>query len=109
VEVLKASGKVSDGSRFPIIVLHEPPKDEVLHFTPGSPMRREAFAMVYERANNTTFEAVIDLNNRRLLSWQAMPGAQPAVMFEEFFLAQDIVRADVQWQEAVVRRLVWVR
>jgi len=104
VEVLKASGKVSDGSRFPIIVLHEPPKDEVLHFTPGSPMRREAFAMVYERANNTTFEAVIDLNNRRLLSWQAMPGAQPAVMFEEFFLAQDIVRADVQWQEAMRKR-----
>jgi len=66
VEVLKASGKVSDGSRFPIIVLHEPPKDEVLHFTPGSPMRREAFAMVYERANNTTFEAVIDLNNTNL-------------------------------------------
>src|SRR4029450_11843824 len=35
VEVLKASGKVSDGSRFPIIVLHDPPKDEGLHFTRG--------------------------------------------------------------------------
>src|SRR5215510_6182446 len=61
VAVLKASGKVSESHRFPIIVLREPPKDEVLHFKPGSSMRREAFAVVYDRASNTTSEAVVDL------------------------------------------------
>jgi primary-amine oxidase len=104
VEVLKASEKVSDSSRFPIIVLREPPKDEVLHLTPGGAMRREAFAVVYERASNTTFEAVVDLNTKRVLSWQAMPGVQPAVMVEEFFLVPDIVRADARWQEAMRKR-----
>ena len=104
VAVLKASGKVSDSSRFPIIVLREPPKDEVLNFKPGGAMRREAFAVIYERASNTTSEAVVDLNNRSVLSWQALPGVQPAVMFEEFFLVPDIVRADPRWQEAMVKR-----
>jgi primary-amine oxidase len=104
VDVLKASGKVSDSSHFPIIVLHEPPKDEVLRFTLGGAMRREAFAVIYERASNATFEAVVDLNNRRVISWQATPGVQPAVMFEEFGLVPDIVRADTQWQEARRKR-----
>ncbi len=104
VALLKASGKAGDSSRFPIIVLREPPKDEVLHFKSGSPMRREAFAVVYERASNTTSEAVVDLNNKSVLSWQAMPGVQPAVMFEEFFLVPDIVRADPRWQDAMAKR-----
>jgi primary-amine oxidase len=104
VEVLKASGKVSDGSRFPIIVLHEPPKDEVLRFTPGGAMRREAFAVVYERASNTTFETVVDLKNKSVISWQAIPGAHPALMIEELFLVPAIVRADAQWQEAMRKR-----
>ena len=72
VAILKASGKVSDSSRFPIIVLHEPPKDEVLHFKPGNSLRREAFAVVYERASNTTFEAVVDVTNKSVRSWQAI-------------------------------------
>ena len=82
----------------------DPREDEVLNFKPGAQMRREAFAIIYERASNTISEAVVDLNNRSVLSWQALPGVQPAVMFEEFFLVPDIVRADPRWQEAMVKR-----
>ena len=103
VAVLKTSGKVSDSSRFPIIVLREPPKDEVLNFKLGGSMRREAFVVIYERASNTTSEVVVDLNNKSILSWQVMPGVQPAVMFEEFFLVPDIVRADPRWRSVLYR------
>src|SRR5262245_35284333 len=48
-DLLKKSGKVKQDSRFSIIVLHEPPKAEVLGFEPGKEIRREAFAVVYER------------------------------------------------------------
>jgi primary-amine oxidase len=85
-------------------VLREPPKDEVLNFKPWGSMRREAFTVIYERASNTTSEVVVDLNNKSILSWQVMPGVQPAVMFEEFFLVPNIVRADSRWQEAMVKR-----
>lgn len=41
-EVLQASGKVDDKTRYPLIQLKEPPKEEVLAWKPGQPMRREA-------------------------------------------------------------------
>ncbi len=104
VEVLKAAGKVSESSRFPIIVLHEPPKAEVLSYKPGDPMRREAFVVVYERASNQTFEAIVDLKARQLLSWKEIAGVQPAFMIEDVLLTQSIVRADPLWQEAMKKR-----
>jgi primary-amine oxidase len=104
VEILKAGGKVSDASRFPMIALHEAPKDEVLSFRPGAAMRRQAFTVIYERAANKTFEAVVDLKGRRVLSFKEIPGAQPPMLLEDYALMQEIVRADPQWQEAMRKR-----
>ncbi len=104
VQTLKAGGKVNDGSRFSILALHEPPKAEVLGFKPGNPMRREAFAVVYERASNKTFEAIVDLKNNSLLSWKEIPSVQPTYLLEDITLAQSIVQADSQWQEAMRKR-----
>src|SRR5215467_13053088 len=73
VSVLKSSGKATADTRFPVIVLNEPPKQEVLGYKPGAPMRREAFEVVYERASNSTAEAIIDLNAQKLLSWKPVP------------------------------------
>lgn len=104
VQLLKINGKVNEGSRFPIITLQEPPKAEVLSLRQRSPMRREAFAVVYERRTNKTFEAVVDLKNKRVLSWKEVPGVQPALLTEDLILMEEIVRADPQWQEAMRKR-----
>src|SRR5262245_53857935 len=104
LEILKAGGKVTDASRFPMIALHEPPKDEVLNFRPGGTMRRQAFIVVYERGANKTFEAVVDLKSRRVLSFKEIPGVQPPMLLEDYILMQGIVRADPQWQEAMRKR-----
>jgi primary-amine oxidase len=103
-QTLKASGKVTEAGRFATIVLREPPKAEVLNFKPGAPMRREAFAVVYERASNKTFEAVVDLKNRSVQSWKEIPGAQPSYLSEDIALTQSIVTSDPQWQAAMRRR-----
>src|SRR5438270_12188098 len=60
-EVLRAAGKATEQSRFSLIALREPPKQEVLAYRGGHAFRREAFAIVYEREPNQTFEAVVDL------------------------------------------------
>jgi primary-amine oxidase len=66
VQILKAENKVRlDDTRFPIIVLHEPPKREVLNFKPGDAMRREAFAVALDRSGNKTYEAIVDLRNKK--------------------------------------------
>jgi primary-amine oxidase len=104
VQLLKLAGKVTEHSRFPVLVLHEPPKAEVLKFVPGGPMRREAFVVVYERASNKTFEAVVDLRGQQIVSWKEVLGVQPPDMMEDFQLVDAIVRADPRWQEAIQKR-----
>src|SRR5205085_8818505 len=104
VSPLKASGKVTEASRFPTIVLNEPSKQEVLNYKPGGAMRREAFVVVYERASNATAEAIVDLNTRKIISWKAVPGVEPSFMYEDYALMQDIVRKDPAWQAAIRKR-----
>jgi primary-amine oxidase len=89
---------------FPIVVLQEPPKDEVLRYREGQPYRREAFAVVYDRDQNKTFEAVVDLRGKKLVSWKAIPGVQPNFLVEELNTGPEIVRADPRWQDAMRKR-----
>lgn len=104
VDALKAQGKLQPTSRFPIIVLNEPPKELVLGFKPGSEAPREAFANVYERASNRAFEAIVDLRKKSLVSWKELTGVQPSRLYEEFMFDADIVRANPEWQAAVRKR-----
>mgnify|MGYP006170992973 CR=1 FL=1 len=46
------------GSHWP--ALNEPPKSEVLAWSPGKSFRREAFANVYDRAKTKLFEVIVD-------------------------------------------------
>jgi primary-amine oxidase len=92
------------GSFFPIIALQEPPKEEVTAFVPGASFRREAFVVVLDRPRNRTFEAVVDLQGRRVQSWHEIPHVQPLVMMEEYERYSQIVKADPRWQEAMHKR-----
>src|SRR6476620_7407665 len=59
VQILRQAAKVSDDSRFSLITLDEPSKDEVLSARTSSKPDREAFVVVYERRSNQTFEALV--------------------------------------------------
>jgi primary-amine oxidase len=102
--VLQASGKVGAETRFPVIALQEPAKAEVLTYKRGTPIHRQAFIVVYERATNTTAEAVVDCTHSAVVSWRKVPGVQPPFTKEEVKLTQEIVHADAQWQAAMRKR-----
>lgn len=104
VTTLKAENKTTDSSRFFTLVLHEPPKAEVLNFKPGVAFRREAFVVVFERAANRTFEAVIDINARKVVSWKEIKNVQPSMVPEDFLLATLITNNDPSWQAALAKR-----
>lgn len=80
-ETLKASGKLDAASRYAGVNLHEPPKAEVLRWKPGDPFRREALAIV--KQGRRTFEAVVDVANRKLLSWKEVKGVEPVLIADE--------------------------
>ncbi|HMX24892.1 MAG TPA: primary-amine oxidase, partial [Blastocatellia bacterium] len=102
--LLKESGKLPANARFQTIVLNEPPKEEVYGFKAGEAVRREAFFVAYDRANNRTFEGVADLRGQRVLSVKEVAGVQPSLMLDDALMFQSIVRGDVQWQEAMRKR-----
>ena len=95
---------LTDLALFPNVYLLKPPKSEVLAFTEGSDFQREAFVVVLDRAQNQTYEAIVDLNTRTVTSWEEIPGAQPLITEPEFDILDEVVRADERWQQAMLDR-----
>jgi primary-amine oxidase len=104
VATLKAESKATQSSRFFTLVLHEPPKAEVLNFKPGAAFRREAFVVVFERAANRTYEAVVDVKAKKVLSCKEIKNVQPSMVTEDFVLAASIANSDPAWQAALRKR-----
>lgn len=105
VDTLKEAGKVNDSTRFVLIHLHEPAKEKVLAFQPGQTLPRQSFAVLYDWGNNTTSEAVVDLREKKLLSWKDVPNAQPGLLpRDDHRKTGAIVRADARWRDAMTKR-----
>ena len=104
VQVLKDDGRLPEGSLYPIAVLNEPPKKEVLAWKPGDPLKREAFVVALDRKANKTFEAVVDLSDGKVVSWKHIPDVQPGVLVEEFESPRKVVLADPRVHAAIEKR-----
>ncbi len=85
-------------------MLKEPAKTDVLRHTPGQPIARQAFAVILDRRRNRTFEAVVDLNTSRLVSWIEVKGVQPVVLEAEYDTFVNVVKGDARWQQAMRKR-----
>lgn len=102
--ILRDEGRLTESMRFSLVTLNEPPKDEVARFQPGGPIRRQAFVVTYDKARNSTFEAVVDLTASKTAAWNEVEGVQPPVLIEEYEQAAAIVQADPRLLAAMVRR-----
>lgn len=95
------------GARFAVVALNDPPKEEILRYQGGSSFPRQVFAVLYDRKDNKTFEALVDVKDPekpRVDSWREIPGVQPMVLEEEGDLLDAILREDERWIAAVKRR-----
>jgi primary-amine oxidase len=102
--VLRATPGFPRGALFSTIVLQEPDKGGVLAHQPGAPVGRRAFSVVLDRRGNRTFEATVDLDAKRLVSWSEVKGVQPLVTASEYEVLPGIVKADARWRAAMRRR-----
>jgi len=89
VELLKSEGKVTPSTRFVSIALREPDKSAADHYALGgsgngsSGASREAFAVLFDNATNSCYEASLSLSDSRLMSWKHVPGVQPTMTVDE--------------------------
>ena len=104
MSILKAQRQLGPRVRVETIVLQEPDKDMVLDFQPGDHIQRNAFVVILDNDEAATYEAVVSLNERRVISWKHVPGVQPRVMFDEFSECEAAVRANPEFQAAIKKR-----
>jgi primary-amine oxidase len=105
VTILREGQKLGDSFRFVSCVLLEPPKQVVRDHKPGRPMPRQAFLVLLDNASGTGYEAVVDLNEKKVVRFDALPrGVQPAVMFDEFSECEKAVKESAEFQKALQRR-----
>jgi len=83
---------VTETFRFASIELHEPPKAEVLAWRPGDPITRRSLAVVWNRSDNQTYEAVVDLTGHTVASFEHVPGVTPNFTVDEFHEADETLR-----------------
>ena len=102
--ILKSQRGLGPRTRFETVVLREPDKRVVLNYQPGNPVRRDAFIVVLDNDAGATYEAVVSLDEGRVVSWEHIPNVQPRVMFDEFVECEAAVRSDTRFQAAIKKR-----
>src|SRR6266567_991721 len=100
-----AAAGLGPSARFVYISLYEPAKAEVIAFEAGGPAPERLVKLVLrERAERASYEGIVAVDRAEVRSWRRVDGVQPSVMFEEFLAAEETVRSDPRWQEAMRRR-----
>jgi primary-amine oxidase len=107
-EITKAVGilkpTITGHVYFNIINLKEPPKKEVLAWSPGTPFRREAFVSFYDYAKPGMTEAIVDLNKNNVVSVKQIPDVIGMGLEADSLVAENIAQKDNAWIAALKRR-----
>jgi primary-amine oxidase len=92
--------EVGDRFRFASIELKEPPKALVKAWRPGDTTQRTSFAVVFNREDNKTYEATVDLSGQALVSFEHIPDVTPNFTLDEY---HDVDRAMRQHPEVIAK------
>src|SRR5262245_57337576 len=103
VDLLKRAGNVTPTTRFVSVSLKEPSKNLVHSPSSGKPAPREVFAVLFDNATNTCFEAVVSLSAGDLLSWKSHRGVQPTMTIDEQVECEQAVLASDEFKAALAR------
>ena len=103
-EIVRTERPLGPRVRVIFVMLHEPAKKVVLAHRPGDVVERAAFVVLVDSVAGKTYEAVVSVSGGRVLSWEHVPGVQPAIVLDEFVDCEAAVRADPRWQEAMRKR-----
>ena len=93
VAALRREQSLSPSWRIASIELREPPKADVKAWLPGDPLPRTAFAVLWDRADNQTWEGLVDLTSDEVVSWTHVPGVTPHFTVDEYHEVDEAMRA----------------
>lgn len=101
------AGRVTDTTRFPLVLLDEPARHTVASHRAGDPVVRRVRVTLLDSATGGAAEALVDLTAGVELRYRPLDAdtdGQPPVLFEEYDLVEEVVRADPAWRAAMSDR-----
>ena len=103
VTIVKAAPEFQPNTRFTEISLHEPDKAAVWAFAlQGTPVDAPRTADVVMLDGKHVIEAVVDLQNKKILSWTPIKGAHGMVLLDDFVSVQNIINASSEFAEVLI-------
>src|ERR1700748_123918 len=103
-EISLGSGRLPESARFVHLVLHEPPKAEVLAWKPGDPIDRRVRALVVPGPELDFVEVGVSVTAGESVAWRVGEGRRPGLMFGETLTCILTVKEPPDWQAAMRRR-----
>jgi primary-amine oxidase len=105
VGILGREKYLGNNVRIASLNLIEPAKSLVENHQPGNPFERKVMAILLDRGKRASYEAMVDLVGKSVLSVTPLPsGVQPSVMLDEFGDCEQAVRRSPLFLEALKKR-----
>ncbi|MCH2170281.1 primary-amine oxidase [Myxococcota bacterium] len=104
VEILRATGQVSEAVRFSAALPVEPLKQVVRDFQAGDAFVREIRLVGYDPKKAGSFDAHLSMDRKELLSFKRIEGGQAPIGMMDFIRVIQIVKEDPGWQAAMRKR-----
>ncbi len=104
VEVVKATGRLSDAALFAHVVLHEPDKEWLAAWQPDEPFERLVRVQVVPGPELELVEAVVSVTQRELREWQDIVGMRPTLLMHEAANAIFTTKEHPEYLAALARR-----
>jgi len=104
VAAARATGRLTDAARFASVALDEPAKAELAAFERGEPVPRRVRLSIVPGPACQVIEAVVDVGSGEVLTWEAVDGVRPAILFEEAFGAMVALHEHDGFREAMAKR-----
>ncbi|GGO85401.1 primary-amine oxidase [Wenjunlia tyrosinilytica] len=104
---LEKAGRVGETTKFPLVLLDEPDRHTVAAHREGDPVVRRVRVTLLDSATGAGSEAVVDVTAGIVLSCRDLDAAeegQPSILFQEYGICEEIVKADARWQRAMAER-----
>jgi primary-amine oxidase len=105
--IVDEQGLLSPTTRFALLALEEPPKDQVLAFRPGDRIDRRVRVLLLDVATGAVRSVVVSLTRGVIdvdVPVDPAVDGQPPILLEEFIAVDEIVKADAGWRAAMARR-----
>ena len=101
-EVLQQAGHVGEETVFSSVLFRPPAKSVVYNWQPGQAIPREADAVLYEKGK--TFEARVDVAEKKLLSWREQTNGQAPFSGAEMESGNEILKKNPEVIAALKKR-----